>query len=48
MILKPKHKNFNGQLQIEETVLKNLKSGAICPCLGLLNDITYFEVILNW
>jgi hypothetical protein len=48
MILKPTHKNFKGQLQIKETVKKNVKSGAICPCQGFLNDITYFEVVLNW
>jgi hypothetical protein len=39
MILEPEHKNFEGPLQIKETVLKNLISGAICQYLGLLNEI---------
>jgi hypothetical protein len=41
MILKPKHKNFTGSLQIKESVKKkDLISGAICLHQGLLNAIT--------
>ncbi len=36
MILEPKQKKFKGQLQIKETVKKDLISGAICPCQGFL------------
>jgi hypothetical protein len=39
MILKPKHKNFAGPLQIKETVKKDLISGAMCLHQGLLNAI---------
>jgi hypothetical protein len=39
MILEPKRKNFKGTLQVKETVLKILISGAMCQYLGLLNEI---------